>query len=45
MKGDGGEEGVENEGFVFQINESLNVYKRVIFSQIRRKPSMGLCIA
>jgi hypothetical protein len=45
MKGDGGEEGVWNEGFVFRIKESLNVYKRVILGQIRRKPSMGLCRA
>jgi len=37
------EEGVGNEGFVLTINESLNVYKRVFWGQIKLKPPIGLC--
>jgi hypothetical protein len=40
---EGCEEGVESDVLVVEIKLKLNVYKRVIFTQIMPKPTIGLC--
>jgi hypothetical protein len=41
---EGSEEGAGRDVFVVGIKELLNVYKRVISTQIMPKPTIGLCI-
>jgi hypothetical protein len=40
---EGCEEGAGSDVFVVRIKEWLNVYKRVISTQIMPKPTIGLC--